>query len=93
VRKVAASVVMSDEILEDAPAVQQFVSSRLGFFVAYEVERQLLRGTATNEVQGLLGGRGVPIYGGGTAAGNKAEQIFKAINGTRGSAFVEPVWS
>ena len=32
------------------------------------------------------------MYAGGTAAGNKAEQLFKAMNGLRGSAFVEPEW-
>ena len=36
--------------------------------------------------------RGVPVYAGGTAAGNKAVQLFKAMNGMRGSAFVEPEW-
>ena len=58
-----------------------------------EAERQLLRGTSGgNEVQGLLTSRGVPVYAGGTAAGNKAVQLFKAMNGMRGSAFVEPEW-
>lgn len=62
-------------------------------FVRIESERQLLRGTSGgNEVQGLLTSRGVPVYAGGTAAGNKAVQIFKAMNGMRGSAFVEPEW-
>lgn len=43
-------------------------------------------------MQGLLTSRGVPVYAGGTAAGNKAVQLFKAANGMRGSAFVEPDW-
>jgi hypothetical protein len=34
----------------------------------------------------------VPVYAGGTAAGNKAVQIFKAMAGQRGSAFLEPEW-
>jgi HK97 family phage major capsid protein len=32
------------------------------------------------------------VYAGGTAAGNKAVQLFKAMNGLRGSAFLEPEW-
>jgi HK97 family phage major capsid protein len=32
------------------------------------------------------------VYAGGTAAGNKAVQLFKAMNGLRGSAFLEPDW-
>jgi HK97 family phage major capsid protein len=31
-------------------------------------------------------------YSGGTAAGNKAVQMFKALNSMRGSAFLEPEW-
>ena len=51
-----------------------------------EAERQLFRGTSGgNEVQGILTSRGVPVYAGGTAAGNKAVQLFKAMNGMRGS--------
>ena len=43
-------------------------------------------------MQGILTSRGVPVYAGGTAVGNKAVQLFKAMNGVRGSAFVEPEW-
>ncbi len=94
VKKVATSLVIGDELLDDSAAVGQFVNNRLALFVRIESERQLLRGTAGgNEVQGLLTGRGVPVYAGGTAAGNKAVQIFRAMNGTRGSAYVEPAWT
>jgi HK97 family phage major capsid protein len=40
----------------------------------------------------VLTSRGVPVYAGGTAVGNKAVQLFIAMNGVRGSAFVEPEW-
>src|SRR5205823_1011584 len=40
----------------------------------------------------ILTSRSVPVYAGGTAAGTKAEQLFKAMNGTRGSSFTEPEW-
>jgi hypothetical protein len=43
-------------------------------------------------VQGLLTSRNVPIYNGGTAAGDKAVQMFKALNSMRGSALLEPEW-
>jgi HK97 family phage major capsid protein len=92
VRKVATFLPVSDELLEDAAGIQNFLNSRLGFFVAYEVERELWRGTSGgNEVQGLLTSRGVPVYTGGTAD-NKAVQIFKALNSMRGSQFIEPDW-
>jgi hypothetical protein len=93
VKKIATSIKTSDELLSDAPAVQQLVNNDLARFVNIEAERQLLRGTAGgNEVQGLLTSRNVPIYTTGTAVGNIAEQMFKAMNRMRGSAFLEPDW-
>ena len=93
VKKVATSIVTSDELIEDAPAVQQLINGDLSLFVNIEVERQLLRGTSGgNEVQGLLTSRSVPVYTAGTAQGNIAEQMFKAMNSMRGSAYLEPDW-
>ena len=93
IKKIATSLKISDEMLEDAPQIQSYINGRLSLFVRIEEERQLLRGTSGgNEVQGLLTGRGVPVYAGGTAAGNKAVQLFKAMNGMRGSAFLEADW-
>ena len=93
IKKIATSLTISDELLDDAPAIQQFINGRLTLFVRIEAERQLLRGTSGgNEVQGLLTSRSVPVYAGGTAVGNRAVQLFKAMNGMRGSAFLEPEW-
>jgi HK97 family phage major capsid protein len=93
IKKIATVLPVSDEMLEDAPAIKSYINGRLTLFVLIEEERQLLRGTSGgNEVQGLLTSRSVPVYGGGTAAGNKAVQLFKAMNGLRGSAFLEPEW-
>jgi HK97 family phage major capsid protein len=93
IKKIATSLKISDEMIEDVPAVQSYINGRLMLFVRIEEERQLLRGSSGgNEVQGILTSRGVPVYAGGTAAGNKAVQMFKAMNGLRGSAFIEPEW-
>jgi HK97 family phage major capsid protein len=93
IKKIATSLKISDEMIEDAPAIQSYINGRLSLFVRIEEERQLIRGTSGgNEVQGLLTSRSVPVYAGGTAAGSRAVQLFKAMNGQRGSAFVEPDW-
>jgi HK97 family phage major capsid protein len=93
IKKIATMLPVSEEMLEDAPAIQSYINGRLALFVKIEEERQLLRGTSGgNEVQGLLTSRNVPVYAGGTAAGNRAVQLFKAMNGLRGSAFLEPDW-
>jgi HK97 family phage major capsid protein len=93
IKKIATLLPIAEEMLEDAPAVQSYINGRLTLFVRIEEERQLFRGASGgNEVQGILTSRSVPVYAGGTAAGNKAIQLFKAMNGLRGSAFVEPEW-
>jgi HK97 family phage major capsid protein len=93
IKKIATALKISDEMTEDAPAIQSYINGRLTLFVRIEEERQLIRGTSGgNEVQGLLTSRSVPVYAGGTAAGSRAVQLFKAMNGQRGSAFVEPDW-
>jgi HK97 family phage major capsid protein len=93
IKKIATILPVSEEMLQDAPAIQSYINGRLSLFVRIEEERQLLRGTSGGaEVQGLLTSRSVPVYAGGTAAGNKAAQLFKAANGLRGSAFLEPEW-
>jgi HK97 family phage major capsid protein len=94
IKKIATILPVSDEMLEDAPAIQSYINGRLALFVRIEEERQLLRGTSGgNEVQGLLTSRNVPVYAGGTAVGNRAVQLFKAMNGLRGSSFLEPDWT
>ena len=93
IKKIATLLPVSDEMIEDAPAIQSYINGRLSLFIRIEEERQLFRGAAGgNEVQGILTSRGVPVYAGGTAAGNYAVQLFAAMNGMRGSAFVEPDW-
>jgi HK97 family phage major capsid protein len=93
IKKIATILPVSEEMLEDAPAIQSYINGRLSLFVRIEEERELLRGASGGaEVQGLLTSRGVPVYAGGTAVGNKAVQLFKAMNGMRGSAFLEPEW-
>lgn len=93
IKKIATMLPVSEEMIEDAPAIQSYINGRLALFVRIEEERQLFRGTSGgNEVQGILTSRSVPIYAGGTAVGNKAVQLFTALNGVRGSAFVEPEW-
>jgi HK97 family phage major capsid protein len=93
IKKIATLLPVSEEMLEDAPAIQSTSTAASRLFVRLEEERQLVRGTSGgNEVQGLLTSRNVPVYAGGTAVGNKAVQLFKAMNGMRGSAFLEADW-
>jgi HK97 family phage major capsid protein len=93
VRKIATSLKVSSEMLEDASQTRAYIDGRLSLFVGIEQERQVVRGAGTNDLVGIMDStRGINIYAGGTAAGNKAVQLFKAMNGQRGSALIEPDW-
>jgi HK97 family phage major capsid protein len=88
VRKLATSLVVSDELLEDGGAsVQAYLNGRLSLFVRLEEERQVLRGTASPELVGLFG-RSINSYSRGTVDSN-ATAILKAALGTRGSAHLD----
>jgi HK97 family phage major capsid protein len=89
VRKIATTLSISDEMLDDAAAVESYINARLSLFIKIEEERQLLRGTSTAEVPGIIPRSGVNTYARGTVD-NNAIALFKAINGTRGSSFLEP---
>lgn len=93
VKKIATTLKVSDEMLEDASQVRSYIDGRLSLFVRIEEERQLVVGAGTNDLIGIKPSgntRAINIYAGGTAAGNKAVQLFKALNGQRGSALIEP---
>lgn len=93
VKKIATVLKLSDEMLEDASQVRSYIDGRLSLFVKIEEERQLILGAGTNEIVGIKPSgntRAINIYAGGTAAGDKAVQLFKALNGQRGSALLEP---
>ena len=88
VKKIATSLVVSDEMLEDAASIEAYLNERLSLFVQTEEERQLLRGGGTNELVGLFS-RGINTYGRGTVEDNSVA-LLRAANGVRGSAFLEP---
>lgn len=90
IKKIATLLPVSDEMLEDGPAIQSYINGRLTLFIRIEEERQLFRGASGgNEVQGVLTSRSVPVYVGGTVD-SVGDQLFKGLNAMRGSAFIEP---
>ena len=91
IKKIATILPVSEEMLEDGPAVQSYINGRLSLFVRIEEERQLFRGAGTNELVGLFG-RSAPLYQRSGTVDNTAVQLFKALNSMRGSAFIEPEW-
>lgn len=90
VKKVATFLTVSDELFEDAPAVQQYLNGRLALFVRAEEERQVLRGAGTNELVGLMDvSRGINHYT-RQAADDYAVCLARVIANTAGSSFLQP---
>ena len=77
-------------MLEDAPQIQTYLNSRLSLFVQQKEEQQILLGSGTApNLQGFVGtGRAIGTYARGTVDDN-ATALFKAMNGVRGSAFLD----
>ena len=92
VRKIATSLPISDEMLDDSPSIQSYLNERLSLFVAIEEERQLLRGTGTNELVGLFnraGGQAINTYT-RLAADDNTVALAKVLANTAGSAQLQP---
>jgi HK97 family phage major capsid protein len=93
IRKIATTLPIPDELLEDAPQVQAYVNSRLVLFVKQTEEQQLLLGTGTApQIAGLLkrptGAGNIGTYT--RSAGTTNERaILNAAVGARGSSFLD----
>ncbi len=96
VRKIATFLPVSDEMLEDAPAIANYLNSRLTTFIRTEEERQILKGVgaASNEVEGFIDN--YALNGVGTAAATGApgtasfSDIVVIMNQQRGSSMLDP---
>lgn len=80
-KKIAAFIKESDEMVEDLPFLVSSINNRLLYQLALFEEDQLLNGNGTGtNVRGLLNRSGIQTLGAGTdpAAGN-ADQLFKAL--------------
>jgi HK97 family phage major capsid protein len=89
-KKIANTLKISDEMLQDVPYVQGQVNNRLVFFVQQKEEQQLLNGAGTgSELTGLLTRSGLTAaQAKGTDIGIDA--IYKDIIKIRVGAFVDP---
>jgi HK97 family phage major capsid protein len=92
VKKIATTLPISDELLEDAPSIQSYLNGRLTLFISIEEERQLLRGNGTNELIGLFnrsGAQAINLYT-KLAADDNTVALARVIANTRGSSFLQP---
>jgi HK97 family phage major capsid protein len=90
VRKIATVLDISDELLEDAAGIQQWLNSRLSLFIRIAEEDQLLRGNGTTpNLRGILNRTGIQTHARG--ADTNLDAIRKMITKAR-TSYVEPTF-
>ncbi len=89
VRKIAVWIPVTDEMMEDVPGFESYLTGRLGFMVKQREELQLLQGAGTGvTIQGVYNRTGVQTvtgYGMSTI-----DSILAGITEVQKDAFVEP---
>ena len=89
VKKIATSLPVSDELLEDAPAIQTYINNRLSLFIQSEEERQLLLAPAPTSWSGSPGARGSTP----TAPPQAARSRSSRYSRRRRAAAAQPSWT
>lgn len=95
VRKIAVTLPLTDESLDDVPFLRAYLNARLRLFVQNEEDRELLLGTGTApELRGILNRSGINTATSYSIAGANPDQalidgVFKAAMRVR-DAFLEP---
>lgn len=88
--KVATTLKVTDEMLQDSNATQSYIDARLTLFVRLAEEDQLLNGTGTApNMTGLLNRSGLQAAQ-ALGADTRPDAIFKEITKIRANAFLEP---
>ncbi|HET8768681.1 MAG TPA: phage major capsid protein [Pedococcus sp.] len=94
VSKIANVAKVTDEMFQDAPAFQSYLSNRMVFGVKRVEEAQLLNGNGTSpNLQGVLNRSGLAttvVTSAGLTALKAMEGIFNQITALRATSFVEP---
>ena len=89
VEKIATWLPVTDELLEDVPALRSYVEQRLIFMVKRQEETQLLLGNGTSpNIRGINNASGIQTQAKG--ADPVPDAVYKAITKIRTVAFSEP---
>ena len=89
VRKIAGVLPVTDELIEDEPAMRSYIEQRLRLFLALTEENQLLNGTGVApQITGVTVATGVQTQAKGTDP--TPDAFYKAMTLIRTNAFLEP---
>lgn len=89
VRKIATWIPVTDEMLDDIPGFESYLTARMGFMVKQREERQLLQGDGAGlNIQGILNRPGIQIISG--LGISTIDSILYGITLVQANAFAEP---
>lgn len=89
VEKIATWLPVTREMLQDVPQMRSLIENRLRYFVAREVDDQLINGDGTSpNISGILDRSGVQTTA--AAAGDQLDAFMTAITMIQTTAFADP---
>ncbi len=90
VHKTAVVVKVTDEMISDFPQMQSFVNNRLGYMVQALEDQQVLTGTGTNQIKGVLNFTGLQTVAAAGAPIDATARAIEYVRGANGSGFAQP---
>jgi len=90
VEKTAVTVKVTDEMLSDFQQAQSYVNNRLGYMVQALEDQQLLTGTGSSQIKGVLNFSGLQTLSGAVNPIDSLAKAIEYVRGANGSGFAQP---
>ena len=90
VEKTAVWLKVTDEMLSDFQQMQSFINNRLGYMVQALEDVQLLSGSGTNQIKGVLNFSGLQTLAANAAPIDAVGKAIEYVRGANGSGFAQP---
>lgn len=91
VKKIATLLPVTDEMLEDVPAIESYINGRLSLFVRQEEETQVINGEGGDDLSGIVDNLpvGHTAVRSSISSPTNADHVYAGITKVR-AAFLEP---
>lgn len=90
VEKTAVWLKVTDEMLSDFQQMQSFINNRLGYMVQALEDVQLLSGSGSSQIKGVLNFTGLQTIAAAGAPIDKIGSAIEYVRGANGSGFAQP---
>lgn len=90
VQKTAAFLKVTDEMLKDFAQMQSFINARLAYMVQALEDQQLLTGSGTNQIKGVLNQTGLQTTSGAADPIDAIARAAEFVRGANAVGFAQP---